>query len=240
MAVDDSCLILQEVTGEGGIRDDVGAAVVEHDVGQMGHARLHQLPAHGERHEAGVLTDHEQVERVAGGSGFFHKILMTEGKRVRVHDEGRTFALGPGLFQIAQIGPEAVAAVLHEDKGILHPGDLVEAEVAEKPGAFYLGVKKQVHIPPRALHLDEMGDDLVQQTLALMGAADGEAPQGVAEAAAGADDVVFLVEHGADVVQIAVAADALLTQQCVDLGQNGFIGRIDLRNGIFTHRYSPQ
>ena len=35
-----------------------------------------------------------------------------------------------------------------------------------------------------------MGDDLVQQTLALMGAADGEAPQGVAEAAAGADDVV--------------------------------------------------
>ena len=97
-----------------------------------------------------------------------------------------------------------------------------------------------MHIPPRALHLDEMGDDLVQQTLALMGAADGEAPQGVAEAAAGADDVVFLVEHGADVVQIAVAADAFLTQQCVDLGQNGFIGRIDLRNGIFTHRYSPQ
>ena len=50
---------------------------------------------------------------------------MTEGKRVCVHDEGRTFALGPGLFQIAQISPEAVAAVLHEDKGILHPGDLV-------------------------------------------------------------------------------------------------------------------
>ena len=61
---------------------------------------------------------------------------MTEGKRVRVHDEGRTFALGPGLFQIAQIGPEAVAAVLHEDKGILHPGDLVEAEVAEKTWSF--------------------------------------------------------------------------------------------------------
>ena len=55
---------------EGGIRDDVGAAVVEHDVGQMGHARLHQLPAHGERHEAGVLTDHEQVERVAGAAAF--------------------------------------------------------------------------------------------------------------------------------------------------------------------------
>ena len=137
---------------------------------------------------------------------------MTEGKRVRVHDEGRAFAPGPGLFQIAQISPEAVAAVLHEDKGTLHPGDLVEAEVAEKLGAFYLGVEKQVHIPPRALHLDEVGDDLVQQTLALMVAADGEAPQGVAEAAAGADDVVFLVEHGTDVVQIAVAADALLTQ----------------------------
>lgn len=63
---------------------------------------------------------------------------MTEGKRVRVHDESRTFALGPGLFQIAQISSEAVAAVLHEDKGILHPGDLVEAEVAENLELFTL------------------------------------------------------------------------------------------------------
>ena len=96
-----------------------------------------------------------------------------------------------------------------------------------------------MQIPPRTLHLDEVGDDLVQQALALMGTADRKAPQGVAEAAARADDIVLLIEHGADVVQIAVAADALLLQQRIDLGQNGPIGRADLRNGIFTHRYSP-
>ena len=83
-------------------------------------------------------------------------------------------------------------------------------KVAEKLGAFHLGVEKQVHIPPRTLHFDEVGDDLVQQTLALMGAADGEAPQGAAEAAAGADDVVFLVEHGADVLPMPLAMVMIL------------------------------
>jgi len=48
-----------------------------------------------------------------------------------------------------------------------------------------------------------VGDDLVQQALALMGAADRKAPQGVAEAAARADDIVLLIEHGTDVRFIA-------------------------------------
>ena len=48
------------------------------------------------------------------------------------------FTLGPGLFQIAQISPEAVAAVLHEDKGILHPGDLVEARSPKNLELFTL------------------------------------------------------------------------------------------------------
>ena len=90
-----------------------------------------------------------------------------------------------------------------------------------------------MQIPPRTLDLDEVGDDLVQQPLALMGAADRKAPQRVAKAAARADDVVIVVVHGADVVKVTVPADALLFQQGVDLGKGALVGGIDLRNRIF-------
>ena len=58
------------------------------------------------------------------------------------------------------------------------------------------------------LHLDEVGDDLVEQSLALMVTADRKAPQGVPEAAARADDFVIFIEHGTDIVQVPVPADA--------------------------------
>ena len=65
---------------------------------------------------------------------------MAEGEGVGIHDEGRALSPGLGLFECAQIAPEAVPAVLHKDEGIFHPGDLIEAEVAEELGAFHLGV----------------------------------------------------------------------------------------------------
>ena len=92
-----------------------------------------------------------------------------------------------------------------------------------------------MHVAARALHLDEVGDDLVQQAFALMRAADRKAPQGVAKTAARADDVIVFVEHGADIVEVSVAADALLIQQFVDFGQRPLIGGVDLRDGIFRH-----
>ena len=140
MAVDDSGFVLQEIAGEGGVGDDIRATVVEHDVGQMGHSRLHQLFTDGKRHKAGILADHEEVEGIAGSRSFFREVLVAEGEGVCIHDEGRTLPPGPSLFECAQIGPEAVPAVFHKDEGILHPGDLIEAEVAEEPGAFHLGV----------------------------------------------------------------------------------------------------
>ena len=96
-----------------------------------------------------------------------------------------------------------------------------------------------MEVAPGALHLNEVGDDLVEQALALMVAADGKAPQGVAEAAARADDVVILIEHGTDIIQIAVPADALFLQKDVDLSQGGFIGGRHLREGVFRHLPVP-
>ena len=85
------------------------------------------------------------------------------------------------------------------------------------------------------LHLNEVGDDLVQQTFALMRRADRKAAQRVAEAAARADDVIVFVQHRADVVEVSVAADALLLQQCVDLCKGAFVGGGNLRKDVFRH-----
>ena len=85
------------------------------------------------------------------------------------------------------------------------------------------------------LDLNEVGDDLVQQTFALMRRADRKAAQRVAEAAACADDVVVFVQHRADVVEVSVAADALLLQQCVDLCKGAVVGGGNLRKGVFRH-----
>ena len=89
-----------------------------------------------------------------------------------------------------------------------------------------------MEVAPGALHLNEVGDDLVEQALALMVAADGKAP-------ARADDVVILIEHGTDIIQIAVPADALFLQKDVDLSQGGFIGGRHLREGVFRHLPVP-
>lgn len=63
---------------------------------------------------------------------------MTEGEGVRVHDESRRFAPGLCFFKVPQVAAEAVATVLHKDEGILYPGDLVKAEIAENFALFTL------------------------------------------------------------------------------------------------------
>ena len=68
-----------------------------------------------------------------------------------------------------------------------------------------------------------MGDDLVQQSLALMLGADGKAPQGRAEAASRGDCFPVFVLHGANVVQIPVPGDPFLLKQLIDLGQSALV-----------------
>ena len=106
--------------------------------------------------------------------------------------------------------PTRVVELLPDNQALVDLGGVRKAISLELVDGVAVGDYVIVHVGYALTRLDP---EEAEQTLALMGAADGEAPQGVAEAAAGADDVVFLVEHGADVVQIAVAADALLLQQ---------------------------
>ena len=212
---------------------------MQNDVGQVGDAFRDQTPAHGKGDKAGVFADHKKMKGIAGGGSRLGEILMAEGEGVRIHDERSRLPLGLCLFQGPQVAAEAVPAVLHKDEGVLHAGNLIKAKIPEEPGALDLCVKEQMQVAAGALHLDEVGDDLIQEPLALMCMADGEAPQGVAEAAAGADDVVVFIEQGADVVEAGVPADALLFQQGVDLGKGTFVGEGHLRKRIVRHGDVP-
>ena len=102
------------------------------------------------------------MQGVAGGSSFFHKILMTECKGVRIHNECSRFTLGLCFFQIAQIRAESIPAVFHKDKRIFDTGDLIESQIPEEFGAFYFGVEEQMQIAPCTLNFDQVRNDLVQ------------------------------------------------------------------------------
>ena len=239
MTVDDRRFILQKIAGEGGAADDVGAGIVEHHVGDMGNAVTHQLFPHGEGHQGCVLTEDEQVENIAPPGGSLHQILMAQCEGIGIHDERGGNARSFCFFQILQIVWKAAFSVLHEHQCAVHPGNLIKAQTAKKFGRIYLGVQEQVEISSRLLHLHQMGDDLIEQPLAPMLGADGEAPQGWAKAAARGNDFVICVPHGADVIQIAVPGDALILQQRVNLGKASFVRGIDLGNGVLTHGVPP-
>ena len=88
-----------------------------------------------------------------------------------------------------------------------------------------------MQIAALVLHLHQMGDDLVEQSLPLMGGGHRKAVQCVAKAASGADDVAVLVKHGTGVIQMTVAGDAFGSQKFVDFLR---------RNCMPSQGYSPR
>ena len=83
--------------------------------------------------------------------------------------------------------------------------------------------------------IDQVGDDLVHEALALVGAAHGHAAEGVLKAAAGGDDLHVIVIHGAGVFKIGIAADPLRLEQAVDLGLPAAVGSRDSGNIVIGH-----
>ena len=173
---------------------------MEHHIGNVRNSRPHQLFAHGEGHQGSVLAEDEQVEGIALSRRRLHQILMPQGEGVGVHHKRPGNALGFRLFQGFQVAGKAVFPVFHEDQGAVHPGNFIKAQVAEKPGGIHLGIQKQVKVPPCHLYLHQVGNDFVQQALPLVLPAHREAAQGTAKAAAGGDDLVVFIPHGADVI----------------------------------------
>ena len=86
----------------------------------------------------------------------------------------------------------------------------MEAEVAEEADGAALRIEEDGGVPALLLHRHEMGEDFIQQPLALMCTVNGEAAQRVSTAAACRDGVVSLVKDGAGVVEVCVHAQVFL------------------------------
>ena len=85
------------------------------------------------------------------------------------------------------------------------------------------------------LHLQEMGNDFVHKSFSLMFAADSQTAERISKAAAGGDDMAIFIVHAAGVIQVAVAADSLRSEKCVNLPVGPAVRTINFRNRIIGH-----
>lgn len=99
-----------------------------------------------------------------------------------------------------------VTRLVHEDYAVLDADDLVKAQISEEFGGIALGIEEQVQIAAGVLIGDQVRDDIVHETLALVGAADGHTAQCIAKAAACRNDIHIVIIHAAGVVDIGVPA----------------------------------
>ena len=109
---------------------------MEHHIFQVGCSRLNQLLAHPKGHQAGILAEQEQVQRIAPGRGRFHQVLVAQGEGICVHNDGTGNAGAGSFFQPGQIGREPISPVFHKHQRTVHPGDFIKAQALEKLRGF--------------------------------------------------------------------------------------------------------
>lgn len=143
---------------------------------------------------------------------------VPQGEGIGVHHDpgGGLPRLGPG-GQGGAVPLKAAPPVLHEHQGAGYAGDLIKAQVGQVLGAVRLGIEKQVGAAPGQLHLHQVADDLIEQSLPPVAAGDGQTADGAAKAAPGGDQLPVIVKDAAGIVQIPIPADALPLQQSVYL-----------------------
>ena len=109
-----------------------------------------------EWNQAGIFTDNEEMKQIIFSSRFFYKILVSEGKRVGVHDESSNLSGGSLSSQSfwkcifcksTQIILKSGFSVFHEDNLSIDPGNFIESKITEELGRITFGVKKKVCIP---------------------------------------------------------------------------------------------
>ena len=128
---------------------------------------------------------------------------------------------------------EARPFIFHEDNVFLrHACDFREAEASEKAGRITLRVEKKVIISAAVLVLHKVGNDGIHEGLALMRGAHGHAAERIAEAAAGCNDMVIVVQHRRSIIEIPIAMDALLLEQCIYLCPDIMVARADRCNAV--------
>ena len=124
------------------------------------------------------------------------------------------------------VDPQTAAGKSNQEARDL--GDLGEAQVLEELGGAGLGIDEEMEVPLAHPVLHQVGDDLVEQALPLVGRVDGEAAQGGAEGRARGDGLALLVEDGAGIVQVLVQGDVHLFQKRLDFLHGPGVGFVDL------------
>ena len=185
------------------------------------------------------------MQQAGLAGGLADQVLMAAGEGIGIHDDcsnrfrwiGRSGDGGCFPLEAVQTVRETIPLIFHEDEGIIYAGNLIEAQVMKEAGGLYLRIKEDIIIASLLLDIHEMGDDRIEQPLALMAVIYRKAAQGIAECTARGDELIVLVD-AADVVEVGVAADALRGQQGVDLCQGmavagEYLGNIRHGDGSF-------
>ena len=87
-------LIFLEIAWKSSIADNIWTTVVITDVFQVCCSLHDELFSDLEWNQAGIFTDNEEMKQIIFISRFFYKILVSEGKRVGVHDESSNLLVG--------------------------------------------------------------------------------------------------------------------------------------------------
>ena len=102
-----------------------------------------------------------------GPASSLYKVSVASGKGVGIHDDSGASARLPSLCQLSKITGKPAEAILHEHR-VLQPGHLIEAQIAQQPGALGLGVQEYPAVALSHLPFHQVGNDLVHEPLAPM------------------------------------------------------------------------
>ena len=190
----------------------------------MGSPFHDQFFTHRKRNQACIFADNKQMKNIIFGSGFFHQVLMTESKRIGIHHKSsHPWCIFFLLRQSVQITGKTGTLIFHKDNLSIDPCNLIKAKIAEKSGRIAFRIKKQMCISSGKLQLDQMTDNRIHQSLALVFMADRHTPKRISKTASCCDQIHFIIIHPTGIIQISISADPLCRKQFIHQAVAAFI-----------------
>ena len=101
--------------------------------------------------------------------------------------------------------------------------EIKRAKIAEKSGRIAFRIKKQMCISSGKLQLDQMTDDRIHQSLALVFMADRHTPKRISKTASCCDQIHFIIIHPTGIIQISISADPFRRKQFIHQAVAAFI-----------------
>ena len=204
----------QEVGGKGRCRDDVVAGRVDVDVGKIRRARLNQCEAHRAGKLRQVFTQYKKVHHVVFPRRLFHEVAVTVGEGIGVHDDGGDAVARHVLpAQRLQVMRQAAHGVFEEIEGVVHMGDVAEAEVTKGVTGIGFGINVAGTVATRENVAHQAAHQFVEEAAALVGAINSDTFQDVAVAGARGNQGAVVAVYAIHGIKIGFAPDAFALQE---------------------------